>query len=620
MKLIGVPLEQLLLCLLITSVLTFLFFYPAISDFGNTLLGVDDIHFFMWLFWHYGQSLESGSNPLLANETYYPYGVSLAASTITPLQGVLYLILPQAWGVFGRITFLQVLPFILGGVFAFALAYRFSGSFGPSLIASFIYNFSAFHFEKALHHLNYNMAMPFIPLFFLFYYESVSRPSKERPLLLLSLALLLTALCEFTVAIMIGFIIFLDICWRYLKDSGIDPLSVRNAPLIAASIIVSVVLFDGLAVLGAPLPLVYTVPSLSFIGTCLFLVLGKQNLIRCEKERRYLTDMAVCAAPLLIYALVLYLQPSYTFLADTVLGNYVAWSVPIDFVLWPSELQEISHAGIFTPLAASTESGVYLGPVILLLVVGSYLAGKAGEEEGYFRNMFWLCLLFAFPVVGIGDAIVAVTPFFVGPLFPMLGVLRDPSRFIMFALLFLSVAIALFCTRLRHGGKRWLSLAIAAALLVSVWPALWTFRFDTTVPGFYAQLAEDDSDARIFLYPNGNYYTMLEQTYYQTLHGKTLSVGTLSRLPKEGNELYRLYFYSETHLDAGEVAAIARRNGYDYMVVQKLRCDEISECFYGTPGTIDAEKLENVTRPLENEFGKPIYEDSTIIVYKIDAD
>jgi hypothetical protein len=616
MKLLGVPAGQFALCFFITTALTAVFFLPALSGFGHVLLGKEDIQFFIWLFWHYGQSVAHGTDPLYAAEIGYPYGVSLTASTITPFQGVLYLLLPAAWGVFGSITFLQVLSFVLGGLFSFALAYRFTKSFMPSLIGSFIFNFSAFHFEKVLHHLNYSMAMPFVALFFLCYYDALAERPEERHHLWLALALLLVALNEMAVAIMIGFIVFIDILFRHARASKVSLLSVRNIVTLGAAAALSILLFELSVAAQLPLLFTYVIPGLVFVAACLFLVLGWGNLVRREIAGGFFISMAVCAVPLLGYGALLALHGSYVIQPDSAIVDALQYNVPIEYTLLPSQLQQVAHLGLFQDLpAASDTAGAYLGPVVILLLLASLLLPKASEDENHVRDLGIICLLFSFPVIAVGSTLLMGTPFLAGPLFPLLGVLRSQSRFIMLALIFISIAAALLCARLFTNRKNGTIMAagLALLLLAASWPALGSFTFEPQVPQFYLNLANETHNVSIFLYPDMDYYTLLQESYYQTIYGDNISYGVLSRFPEGTNPLFALY--TEDNVTTGEVVQVVRSLGYDYVVVQKLQCTSNPDCFYGTFTPIPELRLDYIKEGMEKAFGNETYEDNAIIVY-----
>ena len=62
------------------------------------------------------------------------------------------------------------------------------------------------------------------------------------------------------------------------------------------------------------------------------------------------------------------------------------------------------------------------------LIALSFLLKGAGKEEVRFRDLMLLSLLFAFPIVIVGNQLIAGSPFFPQTMFPMLSVLRVPAR------------------------------------------------------------------------------------------------------------------------------------------------------------------------------------------------
>jgi hypothetical protein len=251
----------------------------------------------------------------------------------------------------------------------------------------------------------------------------------------------------------------------------------------------------------------------------------------------------------------------------------------------------------------------------LLLIALSIAVKGAGKAEAHFRDMLVLCILFAFPLMYVGDTVVAVTPFFVEYIFPLLAFQRVPARFVMFALLFLSIVAGMLLSRLPAlKRKEWLVLLLAAVIVIEHWPRMEPLQVE--VPQFYALLSQSGADAALFLYPDNNYYTLVREEYLQTLHGKKMSYGAVSRFP-EGNELFMLYL-NDT---AGPQDAIALlrmpQYRYDYVVVHKGACTTAEDCFQSRAPPVDAEKLAGIRSALGREYGSPAYEDGTIIVYRI---
>ncbi len=618
MEVLGVPGRPFLLNAAITLLLTVAIFYPALASFGQVLLGAEDIRLFLWLFWHFSNSLNNGTNPFYAGEIFHPYGISLSMTTLSPLQAIAYWLLPASFGPFGKITLLQALSFVLGGIFAFCLAYRFAKSFLPSFLGSALFNFSVYHSEKALHHLNYSMAFPFLALFFLCYFAAAER--RKHGILLLSASLLLLALNEMTVAVMAGFVVFLDVFRHYLARSRVKLLTTRNAAILGGAVVLSMAANEALATLAAPQLLLYTLPPLPFLAACLA-VLGPANAVAAEKAEGRLRSLVLASLPVAAYTVLLALQPSYAISHDNAISNSLFYAVPVEYLVIPSDFQAVAHAGVFSGLQAGSEAGVYAAAGLLLLVLSLVIPGASRDEE-YFRNLSLLCLLFSFPIISEGGlTLLTVLP---QPLFPLLGVLRVPVRFMVFSLLFLSLASALLAVRLlsfRHG--RALVAGLSVLVLAVQWPAMGGFTFDGSVPAFYSGLAGTTGltgmtgmtgmtgiEKKVFLYPDMDYYSLLNEVYYQTVHGNSLSAGIVSRQPLSGNPLYSLY--SSPNVSRSDALAVAKSLGYDYVVFHKTACSNSSGCFRGI-FVQDQALMDALAR--EKPPGAKVYEDDSIVVY-----
>jgi hypothetical protein len=598
---LGVPLKDLAVCTFLTLLVTVGIFLPAIADFGKVMFGSDDIYPAIWVFTHYQHALENGENPFFSKETFYPYGISLALTSTNPLESVIYVLLPPDWSPLGRVTFLQVLSFVLGGIFSFALVYRFTGAFMPSLAGSFVFNFSAFHIEKALHHLNFSMAMPFMALFFLFYFEAVSAEKKKIPLAAASVSLLLLALCEVSAAVMAGFIVLIDIFQRYMASSKAKIITYQNCAAAFLALAASLSAYIYLLESGAQVILTYIIPPAIFLLPVAFVV-GVEKLAKAEKKLGLIRLMALCAIPTLLFLLMLALVGSYRVAEERWADRLRFYSTPVEYVILPSELEWISGTGIIGGLDGFGDGGVYLGPVLVLLFLISCFLPGAGDRERYFRDMFLVCVAFAFPILMTRSEILMPTPFVAQPLFPLMGALRSASRFFMPAMLFLAVAVGLLLKRAiePHGrAGQAAALLLIAILIVERWPDTERFIFDASVPAFYTELSKDPDDASILI-ANFNYDSLNLETYYQTVHGKKISYGTLGRFPIDeplaSLGTYELYGGTA---NASHLSDLVDENGYDYISLHKAKNGSFAQ----------------LRSALDKKY-EEVYEDGFMVVFK----
>jgi len=616
----GTPIRYVIANLFITILITLAIFYPAIHSFGTTLIGTEDISLFLWIFWHYENTLDHGGNPLFAEEIFYPHGISLSRSSTTPFQSIIYWLLPDGWNAFGKITFLQMLSYILGGTFSFLLVFHFARSFYPSFFGSTLFNFSVYHFEKFIHHLNYAMAFPLLALFFLFYFITLKNKSRTN-IIVLSFSLFILFLNEITVGLMASFIIFLDLIRRYSRYSGVALFTPKNALLFSFGIVASIIVYLFSFYLSLPPLVTYILPPIPFIFTCIYAI-GLRNFYFAEKNKGFFRMLLLAAVPVFVFLVFIFIQPSYSFEPDNVPYNLFQFSTPLEYLIMPSDLQLISKFGFIEGLPVRSDLGVYLGFSVLTILILSLVIRGGSEEEIYFRDFFFISLLFSFPLLRIDQYFFAFTPFIAQTLFPMLPVLRVPSRFIIFSLLFLSIVAGLLIKRLlSYKSFNWKPIIAFITLLFFLehWPATGLFVFDGSVPEFYNGLAERLNNESIFIYPNLNYEILLKELYYQTVHNKQISWGVISRSPTENNEFLGLYsIYYSNSSDPDNVADFITSSGhYNYIVVQKQTCFE--RCFYGEFDEYNQTEADKIRSVLSRRFGQPIFRDGKIEVYLIDG-
>jgi hypothetical protein len=207
------------------------------------------------------------------------------------------------------------------------------------------------------------------------------------------------------------------------------------------------------------------------------------------------------------------------------------------------------------------------------------------------------------PFIQVGGATTgAPTPWAVLRYVPLLANARSPTRFVAVATLGVAIlfAYALKAVLQRAAFGPWLALPIAAAMLWELAPAdrcLYEVRF----PSVYAQIAADARPVSVLELPFGvrsgasnagdfSAYSM----FCQTVHGKPLLGGYLSRVPDERVELYRanpmtdalLHISSGQNLspEAAQAARDARKaflrdTQLGYVVIDKRRWSERSQRF-----------------------------------------
>jgi len=152
--------------------------WPRITQFST--------HFFcdagdglqnVWNMWWIKKAVtELHQSPWHTTWLHYPFGISLHGHTLNPFNGLLGIVLQQFMTLRQAHNTLIVLSFSAGGLTAFWLALRVSGSYGGSLLAGYVFTFSQFHFAHAQGHMNL-VSLQWLPLFLLFALNLVDRPT-----------------------------------------------------------------------------------------------------------------------------------------------------------------------------------------------------------------------------------------------------------------------------------------------------------------------------------------------------------------------------------------------------------------------------------------------------------
>jgi len=169
-------------------------------------------------------------------------------------------------------------------------------------------------------------------------------------------------------------------------------------------------------------------------------------------------------------------------------------------------------------------------------------------RAGWRIPRFWAGLALFFGALALGPfvQVAGITTHVPGPwaflrYLPIVGLARTPSRFSIVMMLAVAVlfASALVWLVSRHPGRQRVLLTVAAALLVfELWPAPRPL-YSAAIPPIYAHVAAAPEDLRHLELPIGvrdgtssiGNFTARSQ-FFQTMHGKRLIDGYLSRVSK----------------------------------------------------------------------------------------
>ncbi len=165
----------------------------VVGSLGSKVVGDAgaDKTIFMWSFRWWPHALVHGHDAFNANLVWVPHGIDLAWATSVPLLSVASAPLTAAVGPIAAYNIAALAGLALSAWTAYLLARYLTRSFWPSLLAGWIFGFSAFEIGQMISHLNL-VFLPFVPLCALLALKHLNGGVTNRRFVIL-LALVLTA-------------------------------------------------------------------------------------------------------------------------------------------------------------------------------------------------------------------------------------------------------------------------------------------------------------------------------------------------------------------------------------------------------------------------------------------
>ncbi len=211
--------------------------WPLARHLGDAIPGdsFDGWQNFWNLWWVKVALLEQHASPYFTNLLYHPTGVSLWFQTLNIFNGLTFLPVQLAGGLFWAYNGVVLFSFTAAGFGAYLLgldALRRAGA-RPGLglqlaafLAGAVYTFSPFHFAHLLGHMQV-FSLEFIPFFVLYLLRALEGASRQdtktqrgkrgivrwREALLAALFLVLAALCDWYFALYLGLFTLVTLVW-----------------------------------------------------------------------------------------------------------------------------------------------------------------------------------------------------------------------------------------------------------------------------------------------------------------------------------------------------------------------------------------------------------------------
>jgi hypothetical protein len=477
--------------LLLYAVLSLGISWPLLPGFTESLIGVgSDPRHNLWLLWHTQQAL-LGQQPLFgAPDLYYPYGASLLTHGLGPIMGIFALPF-WPWGPEAAHNGAVLVALVLTGYCMYLLARGLGLARDSALFAGATLLLSPMCLAGLLGHMT-KVFLGLLPLALLALHYTLNEERSRWWALAVALALL-----------------------GALLHSGYQ--FVFAALSVGVWLLVALVLAR-----GARRWFVFWRGALVGLGT---LVLVVPMLVAIVLASRH---------PEL---------PARTFLSSAVYQPdllHFALPSPISW-LWGEHTQQIY---------ATYETGFGIEHMVMLSWVGSFLA-VVGVLKLPRQARPWLLLALLCVLFGLGPSLHAfgyeaftpyelpiILPYAFLSLLPGLDFVRVPGRFMMVGFIGFGMAASFGLAWLVQRWPRWRQPIVLGAfglLLLETWPQPWTQDPLPPVPQFYEQIADDNEHYGVFDLPITSHPTqsMISFSsyyqYYQTIHGKGIAGGYLSR-------------------------------------------------------------------------------------------
>jgi hypothetical protein len=574
--------------LLAYGVLTVVMTWPVGARLDTHLIGDgDDMWVHYWNGWWIKQVLEQGGSPYFTNLLFYPNGVSLLYHNFGWVNILLWLVLgPLFGGIVGyNLVFLVHIP--LCGLAMFALVRKLTASSRAAFLAGLIFAFWPYRMLDANHpNMISTEGFPLLMLAVLNLFRG------ERPVwsgMLGGALLALIGYMRWQLVILAGFLVAAYLVYTLIWE--------RQRWTWRTGLGLALMAFVALAVAAPALyPLV------------------RDQLAQGVPEDVFIVE------------------------SDSRKQDLLAWVLPQH-----QHVLSGLYNKIFPYYGYSRERSrfsAFVGHVALVLVFVGAVARRKKKETWFWVALASLCLVFAWgPHLRFNTVLHTDIPLpyrLIGWLLPI-KLLRNPHRFT--ALLAVPVgvlagygilALETWLAKRRWGRRGVLSwiwpLLIASLILLDYWSApMVTVSAD--VPDFYSAVAEEPGDFAVVGIPGSRGHTEYYM-YYQTVHGRPILGGHVSRLPPDA-----LGFASTIPLIAGIYEEAPDRScppdlsrqlsllsdaGFRYIVLHKEIASERKlspwrSCLVVSPRFEDSEVAVFSTRPeagrdftLAHDFGDGI--------------
>lgn len=476
--------------------LTLLLTWPLAREWGRAIPGdsFDGWQNFWNLWWVRQALLVEHTHPYITSLLYHPQGVSLWFQTLNIFNGLTFLPVQLAGGLYWAYNGVVIFSFVAAGYGAMLLALHVLSQVGarpgPALWAAafgagVIFTFSPFHFAHLLGHMQV-FSLQFTPFYLLYLLRALppGQPGlRRRDALLAGLFLILAGLCDWYFVLYLALFTAFYLLWLGLRRA------LHPAHLAALGLI-------GLLFLAVTAPLLAPMVRES---------------LRYDFMRPPPGQIEALSADLLAFFI-----PS---------GQHPLWGA------WAAEMR-----ASFPASPSETTLFIGLTPLVLALIG---LRRGAGPEGRGLRLRFWVlaALLFALfalgPVLHVGGQRVMLgdqplrLPYALLLRLPFIEIARTVARYDLLVMLSLGVLAGGGMYRLLATRRVWPWAGLLIGLILFEFAPLPYPLSPPDTPDWYKTLAQEQETGAVLNLPMN--WDRPGYLLYQTVHGKPLTAGYISR-------------------------------------------------------------------------------------------
>ena len=555
--------------------------YPAIEHWGTQMIGgAWDSGQNIWNFWWIDKAIQQGNYlPYYTDMLYHPTGVSLALHPLALFNGYQAVLFHNALGMTFPAAYntIAVIAFIISAVTSYWLVKQLTHNTVSAFIAGLIFAFSPVHLSR-LHFGNLELftSVQFVPLVAI----CVIKGEQARQ-------------------------------WRYWIMGGV---------LIAA------IGWQNLQMA---------------LGTCLF---ASMALLVFGNLKRDVRELLIQCLGMFLVSGVLLLPVAYPILRDLVdfpdqrnqtlasLSNspdLLFYFLPDRSIstFWRVILGNITQQPLTDFFQIHGQRTVFLGWSVIILAIYSIRTVSISITWRWWIIAVFFFILSLGPALQINDKVIfAPMPYDILTKLPVIGLGREPARFVVFMMLPLAVIVGHCVNAIGKRSFRHQLLVLLFGSLIYLEFVAVPMKLDdrlVTMPSYYSEIGQASTahsggilDVPYDLF--GARGPACDYMVYQTVHQRPIISGYISRTPQYAARMLdnypfvrqlraRLYDDDEPLLFTNELITQGKHELYalniEYIVLHKSQLSND-----------DSQVLENV---ITQVVSKPVYRDDRILVWRL---